>query len=222
MTKKSYDLMLIMIVIVSGYVIIRHLYFNNGTMSLGTDVIQGILIGFGLAIVTAGLCAKIMTRTINGWSSSLGSGDPKKNMVVKAANVLAFPGPINSSKEAVYWTTSVDSNHHSLSGSHKYQLKFAPGHLPPNEAFWSVTMVDSRNRFVPNSIKRYSIASGTALRVDDDGTTTIYIQNSVPVGHESNWLPAPSGRFTLWLRVYLPGEEILSGTYGVPSVKEMG
>ena len=37
---------------------------------------------------------------------------------------------------------------------------------------------------------------------------------------QSNWLPAPTGKFILWLRVYLPGPTILDGKYNVPSVVE--
>jgi hypothetical protein len=34
-------------------------------------------------------------------------------------------------------------------------------------------------------------------------------------------LPAPSGKFILWLRVYIPGEAILDGKYEVPPVVEV-
>jgi len=55
-----------------------------------------------------------------------------------------------------------------------------------------------------------------------NGSLDIYIQNTPPAGHESNWLPAPTGDFTLFLRVYLPGQAILNGTYKVPPVVEVG
>jgi len=44
------------------------------------------------------------------------------------------------------------------------------------------------------------------------------MQNAAPSGHESNWLPAPTGNFILWLRVYVPGKAIPNGTYKVPPV----
>jgi hypothetical protein len=52
------------------------------------------------------------------------------------------------------------------------------------------------------------------------GSVDIYIQNASPAGHESNCVPAPSGNFILWLRVYLPGQIILDGEYKVPPVVE--
>jgi hypothetical protein len=48
--------------------------------------------------------------------------------------------------------------------------------------------------------------------------STFILQRTAPAGHESNWLPAPAGKFILWLRVYIPGAAILDGTYAVPPV----
>ena len=56
---------------------------------------------------------------------------------------------------------------------------------------------------------------------DSDGSVDIYIQNAAPAGHESNWLPAPLGKFILWLRVYIPGAAILHCEYTVPPVAEV-
>jgi hypothetical protein len=44
---------------------------------------------------------------------------------------------------------------------------------------------------------------------------------SLPAGHESNWLLAPSGKFRLWLRVYLPGQTVLDGEYKAPPIVEV-
>ena len=72
-------------------------------------------------------------------------------------------------------------------------------------------MGNSKNRFVANPINRYSVSDRTGLVLNVDGSIDIYIQNAIPPGHESNWLPAPTGNFILWLRVYLPGADILDG-----------
>ncbi|WP_186408324.1 DUF1214 domain-containing protein [Candidatus Accumulibacter aalborgensis] len=36
---------------------------------------------------------------------------------------------------------------------------------------------------------------------------------------ESNWLPAPTGNFSIWLRTYWPGQAILDGTWKPPVVR---
>jgi hypothetical protein len=74
---------------------------------------------------------------------------------------------------------------------------------------------------VPNPANRYSIGEGSGLLPNADGSTDIHIQHTSPARHESNWLPAPSGDFKLWLRVYLPGAAILDGKYDVPPVVEV-
>jgi hypothetical protein len=59
----------------------------------------------------------------------------------------------------------------------------------------------------------------------DDDSLDIYIQKNPPVGHESNWLPAPKDGsnldFNLLLRMYQPAAEVLNGTYEVPGVKRV-
>lgn len=121
----------------------------------------------------------------------------------------------------MYWTTSGDGAGHALSGVHDYIMHFPPGGLPPNNAFWSLTMGDAQNHFVANPINRYSVSDRSGLVPNVDGSVDIYLQNTAPAGHESNWLPAPSGKFILWLRVYMPGAAILHGEYRVPPVVEV-
>jgi hypothetical protein len=121
----------------------------------------------------------------------------------------------------MYWTTKVDGAGQNLSGAQAYIMHFPAGGLPPNDAFWSLTMGDAKNHFVANPINRYSLSDRSGLVQNPDGSTDIYIQNAAPTGHESNWLPAPSGNFILWLRAYLPGQPILNGEYQVPPVVEV-
>lgn len=220
MTKKAYDYLVIISGVICIYVMIKSFFFIQ-TRPVRTDVIQGVLVGFGLAIATAYLIAKIKSTKVNGWRTMVGCGEPGNGMLLRAACALAFPGPINTPAEAMYWTISVDSANHDLSGEHDYIMRFLKGGLPPNNAFWSLTMGDAKNRFVANSINRYSLSDRTGLVPNADGSVDIYIQNIPPAGYESNWLPAPTGKFILWLRVYLPDEAILRGKYSVPPVMEV-
>ncbi len=185
-----------------------------------SDVVQGIIVGGVLAFITFQILARTYVTTVNGWTSILGCGEPGKDILFKGACAAVFSGPINLPQEAVYWTTKVDGAGHTLSGEHDYILHFPAGGLPPNQAFWSLTMGDAQNHFVPNPINRYSVSDRSGLVSNADGSVDIYIQNATPAGHDSNWLPAPSGNFILWLRVYLPGETVLKGEYQVPPVVE--
>ncbi len=182
------------------------------------DVMQGFLIGLGLAFVTAQAYASIKATKVNGWITMFGLGVPGNGMLLRAAHAQYFPGPVTVPDEAMYWWANEDTKGHTLNGEHDYILRFPPGGLPPNHAFWSLTMADGKNRYVPNPLNRYSVGDRSGLASNADGSVDIYIQNAAPKGHESNWLPAPAGQFILWLRVYMPDPAILDGRYAVPPV----
>ncbi len=186
------------------------------------DVVQGILIGAGLAFVTVlFILPNVYVAKVNGWTTMYGCGEPGTGILLRGACGVVFMGPINGPQEAMYWTTKADGSGQKLSGARDYILHFPAGGLPPNNAFWSLTMGDAKNHFVPNPINRYSVSDRSGLVPNADGSVDIYIQNSSPAGHEANWLPAPSGNFILWLRAYLPGQAILDGEYKVPPVLEV-
>jgi len=60
------------------------------------------------------------------------------------------------------------------------------------------------------------------LKNNSDGSVDLYVQNENPgKDKESNWLPAPSDKFVLMLRMYWPKEtppSILDDTWKVPGV----
>ena len=217
--SRAYTYFITLVGAVCVFFIVRLLFFTDfSTRTVQSDVFQGILIGFGLAVVTAQVYASIKATKVNGWTSAFGLGAPGNGVLLRAAHALQFPGPVVVQEEAMYWRTRSDGAGHALDGRYKYHLRFPAGQLPPNDAFWSLTMGDAKNQFVGNPLNRYSVGDRSGLVQNPDGSTDIYIQNTAPTGHESNWLPSPSGNFILWLRVYLPGAAILNRTYSVPSV----
>jgi len=220
MTSKAYNYLYTLIGVICGYVIIKAFFFIK-IRPVRTDVIQGVLIGFGMAIVTARIVAKLKAKKVNGWTTMFRLSIPGNNMFMRAACTLALPGPINIPQEAMYWTASVDEAGHGLSGKHNYIMRFPADGLPPNNGFWSLTMGDAKNRFVENSLNRYSVSDRSGLVPNADGSVDIYIQNTAPAGWESNWLPAPSDGFVLWLRVYIPNTAVLEGKYNVPPVTDV-
>jgi len=203
------------------YVVERRVLGNQPNRSIVTDVWQGVVVGAVLGFITAQILARFWAVKVNGWSTMFGCGVPGNGMLFRAACAQIFPGPINVPQEAMYWTTGKDGAGHKLNGRHVYMMHFPPGGLPPNGAFWSLTMGDAKNRFVANPIHRYSVSDRSGLVPNPDGSVDIYVQNTAPASHESNWLPAPGGKFILWLRVYVPGAAILDGKYNVPPMVEV-
>lgn len=215
--SKRYSYFAIPVGAVCVYYLVRTALFPQ-KMLLRNAMIQGALIGFGLAFVSAQIYARVKATQVNGWITLYGMGRPSNGMLLRAAHAQLFPGPVNTAEEAMYWWTNADGAGHALSGAHEYVLHFPAGGLPPNQAFWSITMGDAGNHFVANPLDRYSVSDRTGLAPNPDGSVDIHIQKAAPAGRESNWLPAPSGNFILWLRVYIPGEAILKGQYKVPPV----
>lgn len=160
---------------------------------------------------------KRMTTTVNGWRIARDCGKPGNGILKRAASARILPA-INSVEEAAYWTTTVDGTGRRLNGRSGYLLHFPTGQLPPNEAFWSLTLTDVAGFMVSNPIERYSLGDRSGLVPNADGSVDIFIQRTPPSGHEPNWLPAPAGPFKLMLRAYLPGTEILNGGYQLPPV----
>ena len=186
-------------------------------------VVPGALVGAVFAFVTALLLitaqVNAMQTTVNGWSITMTCGKASNAVLVRAGCAQALP-MVNLPQEAVYWTTTVDGTGQTLNGAHDYVLHFPSGGLPPNDAFWSLTMTIAPGYLVADPINRYSVGDRSGLVPNTDGSMDIYIQHAAPAGHEANWLPSPSGSFMLWLRVYQPGAAILSGAYHVPPVVE--
>jgi hypothetical protein len=189
----------------------------------GSGVVQGLIIGATLAFLTAILVmdavARGITTTVNGWSSIRKCGQPGNGILVRAACAKALPG-VNVFEEAAYWTATRDGSGRTLSGRHPYVLNFPAGQLPPNDAFWALTVTDVVGYMVSNPVNRSSFDDRSNLAKNADGSIDVYLQQAAPTGHEQNWLPTPSGKFKLMLRAYLPGAAILNGAYRVPPVLE--
>ena len=221
MTNRTYSLLVGLIGVVCGYVIVRSVLFVD-SLTVRNDLVQGAFVGAGLGVVAVEILARVKATRVNGWVTIFGCGQPGNGIFTRAACARLFPGPVNVPQEAVYWKTSVDGAGHTLSGAHEYVLHFPPGGLPPNDAFWSLTMADEKERFVANPIDRYCVGDRSGLAPNPDGSVDIHIRSSAPAGGGSNWLPAPAGRFVLWLRVYMPGPAVLRGEYTVPPVVKAG
>ena len=175
--------------------------------------------------------AATIGKAIHGWRVGAAQGDAAYfhgDWLLRAAGAkLGIYG--NNPEEACYPVTRKDVNGDTIDTSqYNYTLTFAPGQLPPVNAFWSITMYDSKNQLlVQNPIGRYLINSPMLpdMKQNADGSLTIYIQHASPgADKQSNWLPAPDAPAYLALRLYWPkagGLSILppgEGTWQPPGV----
>ncbi len=76
----------------------------------------------------------------------------------------------------------------------RYTLRFAPGQLPPVNAFWSLDACTSCRRVLlyANPLNRYLINSPMLpdLKRDADGGITLYVQNESPGKEQGSQLAA--------------------------------
>ena len=77
--------------------------------------------------------------------------------------------------------------------------------------------------FHPNPLNRYSLGTkNKTLKYDSDGSLTLYAGATSPgKDKESNWLPAPDGPFSLYIRAYWADKAILDGTWKPPLVHQV-
>lgn len=127
----------------------------------------------------------------------------------------------NRPTETQYFYTDVDGEGKQLSGASSYSVTFPAGQEPPVNGFWSLTLYNDRHLFHPNELNRYSLGTKNKnLKRNDDGSLTLYVGAKSPGDDKKqNWLPAPDGNFSLYIRAYWGKEGITGGSWQPPAVK---
>jgi hypothetical protein len=126
----------------------------------------------------------------------------------------------NQPEETQYFYTDYDGSRVQLHGKNNYSITFAKGKVPPVNGFWSLTLYNDKHLFNPNALNRYSLGTkNKTLKYNADGSLTLYTGNKSPgADKEANWLPAPNGTFSLYIRSYWGQKEILDGSWQPPAI----
>jgi hypothetical protein len=156
----------------------------------------------------------------NGWTfdTALGRwGTDYGKRAVSAYNGIG----LNAPEDAIFMSTDVDSEGHKLDGANRYVLHLDGKTLPPADGFWSLSIYDDKGHFVANALNRFNLGSTSRLVPGADGSTDIYVQNAAPSADKTaNWLPAPSGRFNVILRIYWPKQEVVERRWAPPGLRK--
>lgn len=164
-------------------------------------------------------------KNINGWAFTTKTGIYGTDYLMRAL-ITAIGLGANRPQDAVYPTSEKNAHGASYDGRKNYVVHFEKGQTPPVSGFWSITMYNEQFFFVENPINRYSISPRQDLKFNSDGSLDLYLQHESPgADKESNWLPAPAGKFYLMLRMYWPNENdpsIIDGTWTIPPAEEAG
>jgi hypothetical protein len=178
-----------------------------------------------LALAKMALHLKQQKRT-NGWLYfTSGVGNWGTDYLLRGMGNLIGPG-WNRAQDAIYPLSQEDADRKDYDGAkHRYVMRFEKGMLPPVDAFWSLTLYDEDFFFVPNAIDRYEVSQRNSLVTNKDGSVDLYLQAESPgKDKESNWLPAPRGKFQLVMRMYGPKKTaptIVNGSWTPPPVKRV-
>jgi hypothetical protein len=160
-------------------------------------------------------------QAINGWGYTTKTRIYGTDYLMRAL-VTAIGLGANRPQDAIYPTSLKDAAGYAYDGANKYIVRFHKNQLPPVQGFWSRTMYDADYFFAANPINRYSISARQNLKTNPDGSVDLYIQKDSPgAAKESDWLPAPSGKFLLMMRLYWPkptDPSILDGSWVIPPV----
>jgi hypothetical protein len=156
----------------------------------------------------------------NGWNSPVNNaewGTDYENRTGTAKSNMYDNRP----NETKYIYTDNDSAGVQLDGQNAYTVTFAK--VPPVHGFWSLTLYNSVHMFNPNDLQRSSLGTkNKALKYNPDGSLTLYAGAKSPgKDKESNWLPAPNGTFSLYIRAYWSDNAVLDATWIPPMIEKV-
>jgi hypothetical protein len=157
----------------------------------------------------------------NGWTFPLKTGvygtDYAQRALIAAVGLGA-----NRPQDSVFAISTIDGTEQPYSGNSSYVMHFAPGQAPSANGFWSLTMYDGNYFFVDSPLGRHTLSARDPLKFNPDGSLDLCIQKYPPgMDRESNWLPAPGGKFVLMLRFYWPKQPLIDGSWKIPPVKRV-
>ncbi|WP_313002864.1 DUF1214 domain-containing protein [Brevundimonas sp.] len=161
---------------------------------------------------------KGMGQSVNGWVRPRIIGNYGSDWQMRT--IANFTGIwANNTREVIYFVARENDGGKTIS------LTF-PANASPDQKtryFWSVIAVDSREfRVIANPLGRFLLNNQSGLHRDSDGSLTLWFAPEKPdASPEPNWLPTPKGgRYNLTFRFYGPSEDVVSGDYFPPPLRE--
>jgi hypothetical protein len=158
----------------------------------------------------------------NGWNSPVNNAQWGTDYLNRTGTAKSNMYD-NRPNETKYIYRDDDSQGQPLDGHNLYSVTFAKGQEPPVNGFWSVTLYNDVHLFHPNPLNRFSLGTKNKnLKHNADGSLTLYFGAQSPgADKESNWVPAPEGAFSLYIRCYWPQKAVLDGTWMPPQVEKV-
>jgi len=191
--------------------------WNNTDLKIRDALEQGAADGQREIAATA-KASRSAAASSKNWLIMNYSGSYGTRYLERAATAWTLFGA-NLPEDTMYSQAETDADGLPLNGANRYVIHFNANETPKVRGFWSITLYNSRQFLINNSIGRYSLGDRSPIRYNADGSLDIWIQQDSPgTDRESNWLPAPADEFNLFLREYWPLEQIPGRTRTPPAV----
>jgi hypothetical protein len=157
----------------------------------------------------------------NGWNRSANNAEWGYDYLMRTGTARSNMFD-NRPTETQYFYSDNDSQGVQLEGKNLYTVTFSKGQLPPVKGFWSMTIYNEYHIFEVNDLNRYSLGTKNKnLQFNPDGSLTLYASAKSPgEDKETNWLPAPEGTFSLYIRCYWGEEAVLDGSWKPPVIEK--
>jgi len=121
-----------------------------------------------------------------------------------------------------YLGSYIDDEGNWLDGKNIYEI-VVPKDAPANQ-FWSITAYDNDTKcIIQNEQGKSDISSAMGdIKIEDDGSTQIYVGSEAPKGYENNWIQSnPEKGFFVYLRLYGPLEPYYDKSWIMSNVKKI-
>ncbi|WP_309230642.1 DUF1254 domain-containing protein [Nocardia sp. SYP-A9097] len=161
-------------------------------------------------------------KLVNDWAYATNLGTYGTDYPLRANTALIGLGA-NLAADAIYpMMLNVPATTNGT--PRRLRVHFAPGQLPPVDAFWSLTAYTADRFLVPNPDNIHSIGHQIPVTLNPDGSADLTLQSANPGSEvpQGNWLPIPdTGTLNLALRLYAPKQAAADGTWQPPALNQI-
>lgn len=164
-------------------------------------VLTGTVLGLAatwFTVVRGGLPGGVSD---GAWHTSLAIGSASGDLYTRARVALHGLLALNRS-ETIYYDAARDNASERLNANCTYRIEGRD----PDTRWWSITAYGIDDYLIANAAKRYSISKNSVTR-RVDGSFVATVSRAPAAG---NWIPVNGGRFSLTLRLYNPGVNVVA------------
>jgi hypothetical protein len=186
-------------------------------MRFALKLLAVLVVGTALGLAATWLSVRWFSPSRIGdgpWKTNLLAGSAQSGPYWRAAVATHALFALNCT-ESAYYTADTDSDGGKLDGRCRYEMAGPE----PQARWWSITAYGPDDYLIANPAHRYSVSKMTVAR---EGDNTIRVEVGGEAG-AGNWIPTGSGPFSLTLRFYNPGSDVVTNPAHValPAIRKM-